>query len=57
MLVPAEDVAAFADALDALIGDPERRRALGAAARETARAYEPPAIAARWEELLAKLAR
>src|SRR5262249_45204034 len=33
LLVPAGDAAALADALDGLARDPERRRALGAAAR------------------------
>jgi glycosyltransferase involved in cell wall biosynthesis len=55
LLVPAEDVAAFADALGGLMADPERRRAYGTAALETARAYDPAAIGARWEGLLAEL--
>jgi glycosyltransferase involved in cell wall biosynthesis len=55
LLVPPEDVGALAAALGELMADPERRRAYGAAALETARAYEPAAIAARWEELLAEL--
>jgi glycosyltransferase involved in cell wall biosynthesis len=54
-LVAPEDVAGFSAALEALIGDPERRRAYGAAALETVRAYEAAAIAARWESLLADL--
>ena len=57
VLVPAEDVGALTAALEALIEDPVRRRVLGAAAKMTARAYEPDAIAARWEALLAELAR
>jgi glycosyltransferase involved in cell wall biosynthesis len=55
VLVPAEDVAALAGALGKLMADPERRRAYGAAALESARAYEPAAIAARWEALLDEL--
>jgi glycosyltransferase involved in cell wall biosynthesis len=57
VLVPAEDVAALARELDAIMGDRERRSALGAAALDTARAYEPGPIAARWEALLDSLAR
>jgi glycosyltransferase involved in cell wall biosynthesis len=52
VLVPAEDVTALARELDAIMGDRQRRRALAAAAQESARAYEPAAIAARWEALL-----
>jgi glycosyltransferase involved in cell wall biosynthesis len=55
VLVPPEDVAAFAAALGALMADPERRRAYGTAARQTARAYDPAAIGARCEALLAAL--
>jgi glycosyltransferase involved in cell wall biosynthesis len=36
LLVPVGDAAALADALDALARDPERRRAMGAAARRLA---------------------
>ena len=54
-LVPPEDVPALTAALEALIVDPARRRAYGAAALETARAYDGDAIAARWEELLLAL--
>ena len=57
VLVPPEDVGALAAALGELMGDPQRRRALGSAARETARAYDPAAIGDRWEALLAALAR
>ncbi|MGR0320243.1 glycosyltransferase [Agromyces sp. ZXT2-3] len=39
-------------ALDALIADPERRRRLGAGARETAEEYSADAVGARYRELL-----
>jgi glycosyltransferase involved in cell wall biosynthesis len=55
-LVPPGDVDAMSAALDELMSDPARRRAYGAAARETARGYDPAAIAGRWESLLADLA-
>jgi glycosyltransferase involved in cell wall biosynthesis len=57
VLVPPEDVGALAAALGELMSDPERRHAYGAAARESARAYEPGAIAARWDALLGELTR
>jgi glycosyltransferase involved in cell wall biosynthesis len=42
-LVPVDDVAAAADAIRALVADPERRRAMGAASREIVGSwgYEP----------------
>jgi glycosyltransferase involved in cell wall biosynthesis len=52
LLVPPEDVGALTAALLALIEDPERRRAMAAAARATARRYEGEAIAPRWLALL-----
>ena len=57
LLVAPEDVGGFAAALGELMSDPERRRSYGAAARATARAYDPATIAARWEALLDELAR
>jgi glycosyltransferase involved in cell wall biosynthesis len=54
-LVAPEDVPGLTAALEALIVDPARRRAYGAAALETARAYDGDAIGARWEDLLLAL--
>jgi glycosyltransferase involved in cell wall biosynthesis len=54
-LVPAEDVPGLTAALEELMTDPARRRAYGAAAIETARAYDREAVAAQWEELLLSL--
>jgi len=42
-------------ALEELVTDPARRRAYGAAALETARAYDREAVAAQWEALLLAL--
>jgi glycosyltransferase involved in cell wall biosynthesis len=53
LLVPPEDVGALAAALHRVMGDGALRTRLGAAARETAQAYRPEAIAQRWEALLA----
>ena len=55
LLVAAEDVAGLTAALEQLITDPVRRRAYGEAALETARAYLPAEIGARWEALFAEL--
>ena len=55
ILVPAEDVPAMTAALEELMTDAALRRAYGAAALETARAYDGAAIAARWEALLGEL--
>jgi glycosyltransferase involved in cell wall biosynthesis len=56
LLVPAQDVDGLTAALEQLMTDPARRRAYGGAALETARAYAPGEIGARWEALLAELA-
>jgi glycosyltransferase involved in cell wall biosynthesis len=55
LLVPPEDTSALAAALGELMADPERRRAYGVAARATARAYDPAAVAARWDALMEEL--
>jgi glycosyltransferase involved in cell wall biosynthesis len=52
LLVPPEDTAALAVALAELMDDEDRRRRMAAAAVETARAYEPEVIAARWRALV-----
>jgi glycosyltransferase involved in cell wall biosynthesis len=57
LLVPAEDVAGLAAALRKIIEDDELRRRLGERALRSARAYELPAIGARWEELIDGLVR
>lgn len=56
LLVPAEDIGALAAALNQLIEDPERRRAMGAAAFETSRQYFMPVVRDAWEEFFAALA-
>jgi len=55
LLVPAEDVEALSHALLAAVGDRGLRARLGVAARETARAYDPAAIGARWLAALDQL--
>jgi glycosyltransferase involved in cell wall biosynthesis len=56
LLVPEGDVEAFAEALMTLVEDEDRRRAMGAAALESARAYDIDAVAPHWERLLEQLA-
>jgi glycosyltransferase involved in cell wall biosynthesis len=56
LLAPPGDADAFAAALRVLIGDPERRVAMGAAARDKVlRAHDLPAAAARLAEIIAGL--
>jgi glycosyltransferase involved in cell wall biosynthesis len=55
LLVPPEDVDAFAAALRALIEDEELRRRLGAAALATAGAYDAGASGRRWQQLAGEL--
>jgi glycosyltransferase involved in cell wall biosynthesis len=57
VLVPAGDVGALSRALLDVIGDEERRRALGAAALATARRYDPETVGAAWVALLDDLVR
>jgi glycosyltransferase involved in cell wall biosynthesis len=56
-IVPAEDVDALGAALLALAEDEALRRRLGAAAVRAAQRYKLKAIGARWDALLADLAR
>jgi glycosyltransferase involved in cell wall biosynthesis len=56
LLVPPTDTAALAAGICALIEDPDRRRAMGAAARDRSRAYSMPAVTAQWERLFTDLA-
>ena len=55
MLVPDGDVDAFADALLALMDDPEKMRRLAENGRETARRYRISEVADRWDEVFAEL--
>jgi glycosyltransferase involved in cell wall biosynthesis len=55
VLVPAEDVAALSHAVNDLIGDPQRRRALAAAARVKAAQFDGRTVGPAWEGLLTSL--
>ncbi|GID93042.1 glycosyltransferase family 4 protein [Amorphoplanes digitatis] len=55
LLVPVGDVAAIAAGLLRLINDDRLRAGLGRAARENSRRYDPATVAARYEELFARL--
>lgn len=56
LLVPRRDPAALAKALDALLSDPARRRAMGAAGRERRRAeFDLDVMVARVEDLYERL--
>jgi len=56
VLVPPDDPGALAAAIRALLADPERRRALGEAARRRSRDFDPGPIAERYERLLLAVA-
>ena len=56
VLVPDGDVAALSRALLDVVGDEERRRALGAAAVESARRYDPAVVGKDWVSLIDELA-
>jgi glycosyltransferase involved in cell wall biosynthesis len=51
LIVPPKDVNGLATALAELIEDPDRRRAMGAAAFESSRRYFMPSIRDSWERL------
>jgi glycosyltransferase involved in cell wall biosynthesis len=56
-VVPEHDFARFVDAVKELTADPDRRRAMGAAARgRCERAFALPAVAVRWGEVLSSVA-
>jgi glycosyltransferase involved in cell wall biosynthesis len=55
LLVPPEDVPGLTAALLELIEDPPRRARMAAAARATARRYEPAAVVPRWDALFKDL--
>lgn len=55
LLVPAEDVPAFAEALRTLMADEALRQRLGEQAVRTAQRYSLDAIGRQWDELLARL--
>jgi glycosyltransferase involved in cell wall biosynthesis len=56
VLVPNGDVAALSRALLDVVGDAERRRALGAAAVQSARRYDPAVVGKDWVSLIDELA-
>lgn len=56
LLVPPEDVDAFAAALNRLIGDRELRVRMGKEAQETSRAYAAEHVMPLWEDLFSELA-
>jgi len=56
VLVPAEDVAGLAAAMEGLMQDPGRRRFLGQNAALAVRPFELDRVVGRWETLLSKIA-
>jgi glycosyltransferase involved in cell wall biosynthesis len=57
VLVPAGDIDALSRALLGVVEDEDRRRALGAAALESARRYDPATVGAGWVALLDEIVR
>jgi glycosyltransferase involved in cell wall biosynthesis len=56
LLIPPEDPVALAVGICDLIENPDRRRAMGAAALETSARYSMPVVREAWETLFASLA-
>jgi glycosyltransferase involved in cell wall biosynthesis len=56
IFVPARDNAAFATAIEDVLGDPDEREQLGQLARARAQLYSPAAMAARMADIYARLA-
>jgi hypothetical protein len=54
-LVPPEDVAALAEGLDLLMGDPALRERLAAAAQRNVRRFGQACVMALWDELVDEL--
>lgn len=57
VLVPAGDVGALADALDAMLDDPERRVAMGRRAAEVSARFNWEDVMSEWEATLQQVAR
>lgn len=57
IVVPPRDVAALAEGLGRLMGDPDLRRRYGAAARENVRKFAPDAVLRQWEDVFALVER
>ncbi len=55
LLVPPQDVASLAAAMDRLMGDPELRRRLGSAAQESIGRWSLESIVGRWNALLTSI--
>ncbi len=55
LLVPPEDVEALSAALEMLLGDTVRRRAMGLAARRTASQYAMDRVGQQWEQIICDL--
>lgn len=55
VLVPLDDDTALADAIGAMMDDPDRRREMGAAAWVDRRRFDPADVARRWAEVLVKV--